>query len=141
MILHPQLPKKYFIFNHIIFTFVRLKLQSSQRALNRSLLKPPSKICIISHSKNLNVNWTKTDEANKLNIPTYEGENPRANMGSNIIINDLVTLQANVASKGESIEAKVDWNEPSIVSGDGVKVYNQNKVLCDTVKRLYPHVF
>lgn len=76
-----------------------------------------------------------------MNIPTYEGENPRANTGSNIIINDLDKIQANMILKDELVDVEVDWNEATIFSADGIKVYNQNKVLGDTVKRLYPHVF
>lgn len=76
-----------------------------------------------------------------MNIPTYEGENPRANTGSKIVINDLVTVQGDLNHKVKITEAKMERNDETIVKEDGVKVHNQNKMLCDAVKRLNPHVF
>lgn len=76
-----------------------------------------------------------------MNIPTYEGENSRANTGSKIVINDLVTVQGDLNHKVKITEAKMERNDETIVKEDGVKVHNQNKMLCDAVKRLNPHVF
>lgn len=75
-----------------------------------------------------------------MNIPTYEGENPRINTGSCRIINDSnnATETSNLNCKGISDE--IASKDADIVSEDGIKVYNQNVVLCDAVKRNDPHV-
>lgn len=100
-----------------------------------------------------------------MNIPTCEGENPRINTGScpiindptthhtnlnhnskdikdtiakkepHSIINDEIIEHANLNSKTEDIKADIAETEADIVSGDGIKVYNQNVVLCDQVQR------
>lgn len=62
-------------------------------------------------------------------------------MGFNFVINDLYLHQIKIVLKVKAVTIKIVWEKANVVSRDGVKVYNQDKVLCDTVKRLYPHVF
>ncbi|KAF9811240.1 hypothetical protein SFRURICE_002609 [Spodoptera frugiperda] len=50
-------------------------------------------------------------------------------------------VQGDLNHKVKITEAKMERNDETIVKEDGVKVHNQNKMLCDAVKRLNPHVF
>lgn len=75
-----------------------------------------------------------------MNIPTYEGENRKANTKSNKI-NDLTISQGNIDLMNRDKGDKIAKNETDIVSKDGIKVNNQNIVLCDPVKGTDTHVF
>lgn len=100
-----------------------------------------------------------------MNIPTCEGENPRINTGSCLIINDPTTnhtnlnhnskdikddiaeeeshsllndeiiVHGNLNRNTKEIKGDIEETDADIVSEDGIKVYNQNVVLCDRVKR------
>lgn len=75
-----------------------------------------------------------------MNIPTCEGENPKANTGSNKI-NDLNNFHGNIDLRIKDTGIEIAKTETNIVSEDGIKVNNQNIVLCDPVKGKDPHVF
>lgn len=100
-----------------------------------------------------------------MNIPTCEGENPRINTGScliindpttdhtklnhncedindtiaakvpNTIINDEINEHANLNSNTKEIKEHIAVTEADIVSEDGIKVYNQNVVLCEVQRK------
>lgn len=62
-------------------------------------------------------------------------------MGSCHIINDVNNAIEYWNVNSEGISDEIAWKEADIVSVDGIKVYNQNVVLCDAVKRKGdPHV-
>lgn len=59
-----------------------------------------------------------------MNIPAYEGENPRVNTGSSII-NDKSKILFKPNHIQLDIKDKIVYVEVEIVSVNGIKVYNQ----------------